>query len=60
VIAQGLGSCKLRSPILSVTESRDPKTIFEPGENLVADSNAIDLRSSWWASTVMVYDNEFE
>jgi hypothetical protein len=42
-IACGSGSCKLRSPILSMMKSKDPKTNLESGKNLVADSNAIDL-----------------
>jgi hypothetical protein len=31
VISHGLGSCKLKSPILSAMKSRDPKTNLKPG-----------------------------
>jgi hypothetical protein len=31
------GSCRLRSPNLSVINSRDPRNHLEPGRNLVVD-----------------------
>jgi hypothetical protein len=43
LICCGFGFCKLRSLILLATKSRDPKTNLEPGRNLVADLNVIDL-----------------
>jgi hypothetical protein len=43
VVSCGLGSCKLRFPILSAMKSRDPKSSLEPRRNLFVDLNAIDL-----------------
>jgi hypothetical protein len=44
VTSHDSGSCKLRSPNLSVTKSRDPRTHLESGRNLLVDWKAIDLR----------------
>jgi hypothetical protein len=38
-----LGSCRLRSPNLSATKRRDPRTYLEAGRNLVVDWKVIDL-----------------
>jgi hypothetical protein len=42
-ISLGSGSCKLRSPILSVMKSKDLKTNLEPRRNLLVNLNSIDL-----------------